>query len=106
MAASVTHRHGDTVSIFDLVARSRALGPPLPVADTVIPVEIVECVDDASAEAYITAVHTVGATTHVHVVLDHGLPGEARLPAFDAEWLALDLDQIVPVRIARWMRWD
>jgi len=102
----VTQRHDGQVSILDLVERSRHLGPPLPVDPTAVPVEIVECVEEASAEGYITALHAVDADTRVEILLDHGLTGVATLATFDAEWLALEVGQIVPVRIDRWLSFD
>jgi hypothetical protein len=100
-APTAPRRDDDRVSLLDLVERSLQLGShtfgPRPV-----PVEIVERVADATAEAYVTGIGCVADATRVQLLLDFGVPATATLPSFEAEWLELAEGQIVPVRVDPW----
>jgi hypothetical protein len=101
MTAIIEHQHDDRVSLLDMVERSLHLGSQT-FGPRSIPVEIVESPGDATAEAYVTGISSVGDATRLHLVLDIGIPATATLPAFDAEWLELAEGQIVRVRLDRW----
>ncbi len=102
MAASVPQRHDERVLLLDMIERSLDLGAWPEFASGAIPVEILESAVDASAEAYVTRITVTGDAARIDLILDHGLPGQAKLPSFDVEWLGLAEDQIVPVRLDRW----
>jgi hypothetical protein len=102
MAVSVPQRHDERVLLLDMIERSLRLGAWPELACGAIPVEVLETMVDASAEAYITRITVTGDAARIDLVLDHGLPGLAKLPVFEVEWLGLAEEQIVPVRLDRW----
>jgi len=102
MALSPPQTRDERVLLFDMIERSLSLGAWPELASGPIPVEILETVVDASAEAYVTRITVTGDAARIDLVLDHGLPGLAKLPVFEVEWLGLAEEQIVPVRLDRW----
>jgi hypothetical protein len=102
MAVTAAHQHDDRVSLLAMVQRSLYLGAASAGCPNSIRAEIVESPSNATAEAYVTRISTVGDEACVQLMLDFGLPATATLPAFEAEWLGLAEDEIITVRLDRW----
>jgi hypothetical protein len=99
MTAASCQGHGLPVALLDLVQRSLDLGAWPELADGALPVEIVDSTVEATAEGYITRITLSGEAARVELVLDDGLPGQAKLSAFNVEWRGLREHQIVSVRL-------
>src|ERR1039458_947679 len=102
MALSPSQTRDERVLLIDMIERSLTLGAWPELASGAIPVEILETVVDASAEAYVTRITVTGDAARIDLVLDHGFPGLAKLPVLEVEWLGLAEEQIVPVRLHPW----
>lgn len=82
MTVLATHRYEDRVSLLDMVERSLHLGVrtfgPRPV-----PAEVVESLDDATAEAYVTGTTRAGDAIRVHLELGFGTSTARMTAAMD-----------------------